>query len=334
MQRILSHDEVDAWIARERVHGNKIGFTCGAFDILHAGHVQYLEKARSMCDRLLVAVNSDDSIRRYKHPLRPVVGQEHRLRLIAALRCVDAVTLLDDTRPIGLIERWRPDYYIKGGDYSPSDLRSAGDVEAYGGAVIVCPMEYRLSTTALIEKIGHLALYGDPEMLPVQTGPLALLDRDGTLIRNIPFLKDPSRVELLPGVGEGLADLQRLGFRLAIVTNQQGIGLGYCSYDEFIAVNQAMLRLLAPYGIRISKIYFCPHAVGDNCSCRKPGADLIRRALRDFGVEAQECYVIGDAESDRIAAATVGCHAFVTPGAEDARAFLDTVAAIKAALVF
>src|SRR5438874_1478107 len=99
--------QISAW----RRSGLSVGFTCGAFDLLHAGHVDYLEKARQICDRLIVAVNSDSSIRRYKSPLRPIIAEQHRARLIAALACVDAVVIMDEDRPIALIEKLEPDFY-------------------------------------------------------------------------------------------------------------------------------------------------------------------------------------------------------------------------------
>ena len=82
---------------------------------------------------------------------------------------------------------------------------------------------------------------------------------------------------------EGLLRLQAAGLRLAIVTNQQGIGLGYYTVQDFIAVNQRLLRELGGHGIRISKIYFCPHSLDEQCSCRKPATGMITRAMRDFG---------------------------------------------------
>ena len=285
--KLLSHPQVDDWIRAERAAGRRIGFTCGSFDLLHSGHVQYLAKARQSCDRLLVAVNSDDSIRRYKSPLRPINPQDERMYVMAGLAAVDAVTLLEDDRPLGLLLRWKPDLYIKGGDYAASSLRSATAVEEYGGRVLVIPCEFRASTSAVIERIAGIVGHAGPER--VAAAPprgLVLLDRDGTLIRDVPFLHDPSRVELLPGVGEGLAALQAAGFALAIVTNQQGIGLGYYTTQQMIAVNQQLFRALAPYGVRISKIYFCPHTAADRCSCRKPEAGMIRRARQDFQVPA------------------------------------------------
>ena len=132
-----------------------------------------------------------------------------------------------------------------------------------------------------------------------------LLDRDGTLIRDASF--DPTQVELLPGVVEALRDLQADGFRLCVITNQQGIGLGYFGYREFVDGNRKLLGLLGKEGIAIAKIYFCPHSVADSCDCRKPGPGLILRALREQNIEPDRCFVVGDSVSDMEAAQAAGC---------------------------
>ena len=111
----------------------RVGFTCGGFDLMHPGHAHYLSLARQRCDRLLVAVNSDASVQRYKSPLRPINPERDRMYVVAALESVDAVTLLDEDRPLSMLLRWKPDLYLKGGDYQASSLRSAKAVEEYGG---------------------------------------------------------------------------------------------------------------------------------------------------------------------------------------------------------
>jgi rfaE bifunctional protein nucleotidyltransferase chain/domain len=307
-EKILSLEQMDQWVATQKAASRKTGFTCGSFDLLHAGHVQYLAAARELCDRLIVAVNSDASVSRYKNPLRPVVPERERMVVVAGLAAVDAVTLMDDDRPLSLLLRWKPDLYIKGGDYAEDALRSGDAVRAYGGKVEVIKSGFETSSSGLIERIGVLALHAEPERAAVQSfRGLVLLDRDGTLIRNVPFLHDPAKVEVLPGVIDGLLKLQAAGLRLAIVTNQQGIGLGYYTVQNFIAVNQRLLRELGAHGIRISKIYFCPHSLGEQCSCRKPAMGMITRAMREFGIAPEQTFLVGDSEDDMQAGADAGC---------------------------
>ncbi|MGI8962668.1 MAG: HAD-IIIA family hydrolase [Bryobacteraceae bacterium] len=287
----------------------RIGLTCGAFDLLHAGHVEYLVQARQQhCDRLIVAVNSDDSVRAYKSPLRPVNNQEHRLFVVAGLEAVDAVTLMPETRPLALIELLKPDVYIKGGGYTPEELKSKPSVESYGGEVVCVPITFDTSTSAILERAAAIELHAAvPRFPPDGERRIAFLDRDGTLIRDFPFLHDPALVELMPGVLEGLKALQDAGFTLVIVTNQQGIGLGYYSESDFIEVNRELFRKLASAGIRISRIYYCPHSYADQCHCRKPGSLLLQEALTYYGASPEHCCFIGDSPPDCIAAETVGC---------------------------
>ncbi|HTQ57652.1 MAG TPA: HAD-IIIA family hydrolase [Bryobacteraceae bacterium] len=308
MSKILAPDAVDAAVAELRRAGRKLGYTCGAFDLLHAGHVDYLERSRALCDVLLVAVNSDRSVRTYKGSLRPICPEQERMRVVAGLGCVDIVTLLDDERPLAQLQRWQPDFYIKGGDYRPDKLRSAEAVTAYGGQVVAIPVAYAVSSSQIVERI--LAAGSTAPPSAVTGAPpkgIVFLDRDGTLLADRPYLSDPREAVLLPGVGEGLARLQQAGYRLVIVTNQQGIGLGYFSVRDFIAVNAALFRLLAPYGVSIARIYYCPHSQAEGCDCRKPEAGMLRRALADFGVAAGHCFLIGDRDSDEAAAGSAGC---------------------------
>ena len=187
-------------------------------------------------------------------------------------------------------------------------MRSADAVRQYGGKVVVVRSGFETSSSKLIERIGLLAGHAAPDIAPNQgVGGLVLLDRDGTLIRNVPFLHDPAKVEILPGVIDGLLKLQAAGLRLAIVTNQQGIGLGYYSAQDFVAVNQRLLRELGAHGVRISKIYFCPHSLAKQCSCRKPATGMITRAMRDFGVTPEQTFLAGDSDDDMQAGADAGC---------------------------
>jgi rfaE bifunctional protein nucleotidyltransferase chain/domain len=305
--KIRSLDEADRWVNEQRDAGMRIGFTCGAFDLLHAGHVQYLAAAREKCDRLLVAVNSDESIQRYKSPLRPINPWDQRALVVASLERVDCVVNLDEDRPCGLIERWLPDFYIKGGDYKDGSLRSSEIVARYGGETVFIPAEFESSTSRVIEYIQALEKHGLPARFnSTEPSGLVLLDRDGTLVRDAIF--DPKSIELLDGVLDGLKKLHSAGARLCLVTNQQGIGFGYFGYRDFVDGNRALLRVLGKAGILVAKIYFCPHSLADRCECRKPGTALLRRAMSDQGVGPERTFLIGDTETDMQGAELAGCH--------------------------
>lgn len=136
-----------------RAHGEKIVFTNGCFDILHAGHVTYLEQARALGDRLIVAVNDDASVSRLKGPGRPINAVERRMAVLAGLGAVDWVVCFGEDTPERLIELIKPDVLVKGGDYAIDQVVGAPIVEAYGGEVRVLGLVEDSSTTAIVEKI-------------------------------------------------------------------------------------------------------------------------------------------------------------------------------------
>ena len=128
-------------------------FTNGCFDILHRGHVSYLTRARALGDRLIVGVNTDASVRRLKGEGRPVVGQDDRAYVLAALACVDAVTLFDEDTPAQLIEALVPDVLVKGGDYTPEQVVGREIVERSGGRLVLLPFLSGRSTTQILNRI-------------------------------------------------------------------------------------------------------------------------------------------------------------------------------------
>lgn len=144
-------------VEEQRALGKTIVLTNGCFDILHIGHVRYLQDARALGDLLVVGVNSDDSVRRLKGPDRPVVPEFERVEILSALECVDYVTIFTEETPIELIIALRPDIHVKGGDYRPEDMPEAETVLSVGGRIEIVPYtrtdtEGR-STTNLIGKI-------------------------------------------------------------------------------------------------------------------------------------------------------------------------------------
>ena len=136
--------------------GKKVVFTNGCFDILHAGHVSYLEESRSKGDILVVAVNTDDSIKRIKGSLRPIISCDYRMRMVAALECVDYVVPFSEDTPLDVIELLSPDVLVKGSDYEISEIVGADAVEKRGGHVERIKFVDGLSTSLIIERIKSL----------------------------------------------------------------------------------------------------------------------------------------------------------------------------------
>jgi D-glycero-beta-D-manno-heptose 1-phosphate adenylyltransferase len=150
---IVERDEAGRLADRLRREGLKVVFTNGVFDLLHPGHVRYLRAARSAGDALIVAVNSDRSVRANKGPNRPILPEKERAELLAALEPVDAVVIFDDETPGAIIDRLRPDVLVKGADWAADAIVGRETVEAGGGVVIRIPIEQGWSTSAIIARI-------------------------------------------------------------------------------------------------------------------------------------------------------------------------------------
>ena len=153
IQKILSHFQLQEERARLRAAGQNLVFTNGVFDILHVGHVRYLAEARALGDALLVAINSDASVRELKGAGRPLMKESERAEILAALRATSYVTIFDDVSPRSLIAELLPDVLVKGGDYALDEIHGREEVEAAGGRVVSLPFVAGVSSTAIIERI-------------------------------------------------------------------------------------------------------------------------------------------------------------------------------------
>lgn len=152
-KRLYARQQLARTIQNYRAQGKQIVFTNGCFDLIHPGHVDYLNKARALGDVLVVGVNTDESVRRYKGPSRPINPLEHRLEVLAGLASVDHVIEFDEDTPVELIKLVQPDLYVKGGDYTEAQLPEASVVRELGGDVQIIPFLTGYSTTAIVNKI-------------------------------------------------------------------------------------------------------------------------------------------------------------------------------------
>jgi D-beta-D-heptose 7-phosphate kinase/D-beta-D-heptose 1-phosphate adenosyltransferase len=151
--KVVSRAEAAAQVAAWQRHGLAVGFTNGCFDIVHVGHVGIIEFSRAHCDRLVVAVNSDASVKRLKGPSRPVNGEMDRAQVIAALGAVDLVVVFDEDTPKEIIEELQPDVLVKGADYQVSEIVGADSVLARGGRVLRFELVPGRSTTKVISRM-------------------------------------------------------------------------------------------------------------------------------------------------------------------------------------
>jgi len=152
-EHVLDSAALDRFVRDQRAAGRRIVFTNGVFDLIHPGHVRYLQAARAHGDVLIVGLNSDASVRRNKGPDRPINPEEERAEVLAALACVDAVAVFDEDTPADIIRRVQPDVLVKGADWPADQIVGRDTVEARGGRVVLARVEQGHSTTAIIDKI-------------------------------------------------------------------------------------------------------------------------------------------------------------------------------------
>lgn len=155
IQKIQTLIEAKGTLSKWRSQGENAVFTNGCFDLIHVGHVRYLQQARELGDHLVIGLNSDESVHELKGPSRPILPEEERAELLAALSCVDLVVMFSEKRVTNLLKVLQPEIYAKGGDYTPETLdpgeRSA--IESYGGKIVILPVVPGRSTSWIITKI-------------------------------------------------------------------------------------------------------------------------------------------------------------------------------------
>lgn len=301
-EKILPREELAPRVAQWRAEGKRVGLTNGVFDLLHAGHVEYLEAARAICDILIVSINTDASARELKGQGRPFNSLDDRALTLAALACVDWVTFHPEQRMRETLELLRPTYYIKGGDYSPERLTSRDVVERYGGEARILPLRPGISTTEIVERI--LAVRAAPparyveRAAPAAPRPAVFLDRDGTLNEEVYYLRAASEIRMIAGAGSALAALRAAGFLIVSVTNQAGIGMGYITEKEFLRCNSELCRQMAAEGGAIDRFYYSPYSIAENSPCRKPGTGMIDLAVEEMRIDRARSWIVGDRASD------------------------------------
>lgn len=310
---------------RLRAQGKRVVYTSGVFDLLHIGHLRYLEAAKQLGDVLIVGINSDSSVRELKGALRPIVPEAERAAIVAGLTCIDYVFIFSDKNNNSNISILKPDIYAKAGDYSKEKLSSAQIVESYGGRVELVAFEKGFSSSDLISRIasryGGMFSEAGPAA-PKKLSPAIFLDRDGTINEHVDYLSNPDQFSLIPGVLEALSLLKKAGFYLVITTNQPGIGLGYFTREDLYAINRKFMKQLSQAEIKLDKFYFCPHSEGEGCNCRKPAIGMIQRACQELPIELEHSFVVGDTTLDLQFAKNAGVHSILVEtgmGGKDGR---------------
>jgi len=279
--------------------------TNGVFDVLHRGHVSYLQRAAELGDSLLVALNSDISARLLgKGPDRPLNTAEDRAYVLASLAAVDLVTFFDTRKPIELIKAAHPDIYVKGGDYDIETLEETSVVRSWGGQSLAIPFVGGYSTTSLVQRM---------KQSQAVLRKAAFLDRDGVINKDLGYVHRWEDFEFIPGAIEAMEKLQASGYALIIVTNQSGLARGLYTEEQFHNLTETLVQHLAGQHVFLDGFYYCPHhpkgtvpSLAKNCECRKPAPGMLHKAARELGLSLADSLMIGDKPSDIKAARAAG----------------------------
>ena len=291
-EKIKSREDIQRLAEDLKRSGKKIVAVSGSFDFFHLGHIKFFQKAKKTGGVLFVLLNSDKSIEVYKgRP--PVMNQDLRARTIASLGCVDYVVLFDELTPNNVLAKIKPDIYCIGSGWG-EDCIERKIIEENGGRVYVLPRTKGVSTSELIKRM--MEFYSNPLARAV------MLDRDGTINYNQPeYCHRIEDFKFIPGAIEALQRLSLSEYKIAIITNQSGIGRGYFSEEDFHILNNWMLDYLKKRGIRIDGVYYCPHHPDEGCGCRKPGIELFLKAAKELGLNLSKSWYVGDSKSDVVA---------------------------------
>ena len=276
-----------------KIQGKKVVTYNGSFDILHLGHIKSLEEAKQQGDILFVLLNSDCSVRSYKGPNHPINSEKERAGILSAVKYVDHIVIFNEINPKNILKKIKPDIHCNGSDWGKNCVERAV-VEECGGKVHVLSWHKGFSTSGLVQKATGVG--SKKEVRAV------FLDRDGTInINNSEYTHKINDFKFFPGVIPALKKLSKTDYKIIIATNQSGIGRGYFKESDLKRLHNWMLKELKSNGVRVDKIYHCPHGPDDNCLCRKPGIGMFLKAVGDFNINLSKSWFVGDRESDVIA---------------------------------
>lgn len=289
MNKIKTQEEIQNILNDLKEDDKKIVAINGSFDILHLGHEKILQTAKSQGDVLVVLLNSDESVRKYKGPFRPINSEDVRAENIASFEVVDYVVLFDEINPKKVLDIIKPDIYCQGSDWGKNCIEREV-VERNGGEIYVVERSESVSSSDFVPK-------------EIKSAKKAVFfDRDGVINFNEPeYVHRIEDFKFIPQTLGVLKELSKTDFKIVIITNQSGIGRGYYSEDDFHVLNNWMITELAKQDIRIDKVYYCPHTEVDACECRKPGIGMFLRAVKDLQISLAKSFLVGDSSADVLA---------------------------------
>jgi len=324
-EKIIDLDYAAILIKQLQSSNKKVGLCNGGFDILHPGHMKHFEMAKKICGILFVSISSDIFVSSRKGTGRPVYNEKLRAYSVAALRWVDYVVISDSEKGTDIIQRLKPDYYIKGPDYidkTTPGINSEREVIKSVGGEMQYTVESPMSTTEIIEYIKNKIK---------EKTILLIIDRDGTLIENNDFLgKSENWLEELklnePVVSFILALQTKFRTTKIIVTNQAGVARGYFECDTVEEINNIIHKKLSTKGVNIDNWQYCPDVDSvyaelmknklqfkpkyiKDVTKRKPSKKMIEDSLRELGKKTEDfddIIVLGNSHEDKELARNIG----------------------------
>jgi histidinol-phosphate phosphatase family protein len=316
-REILPREELAPRVAQWRAEGKRVGLTNGVFDLLHAGHVEYLEAARAICDILIVSINTDASARELKGQGRPFNSLDDRALTLAALACVDWVTFHPEQRM-----RERSNSCARPTTSRAATIRPNADLARCGRALRRRGADSAAAAGDFHDRDRRTDSGGSRRASRAlcgargarRTRPAVFLDRDGTLNEEVYYLRAASEIRMIAGAGSALAALRAAGFLIVSVTNQAGIGMGYITEKEFLRCNSELCRQMAAEGGAIDRFYYSPYSIAENSPCRKPGTGMMIWRWRKCELTARAAGLLAIAQATSNADAAPGCARFLWNG--------------------
>jgi D-glycero-D-manno-heptose 1,7-bisphosphate phosphatase len=279
-------------IARKlKKEGKKIVTYSGSFDVLHIGHIKAIKEAKKQGDILIILLNSDKSVKSYKGPTRPIILEDHRAEMLAAIQYVDYIYIFDEINVLPILEKIKPNIHANAENWGKNCIERSL-VESNGGRIHILKTIPGHSTTSLIKKI--METESAPKVKAV------FLDRDKTINYDPGYIHKIEDFRFIPGAINALKRLSDSEYLVIIVTGQSGIGRGFFTLEDFHNLNNWMLEQLVKKGITIDRVYLCPHHPDEACECRKPNIGMLLQAVDDFGISLNDSWMIGDKEEDVI----------------------------------
>ena len=292
--KIVNLKKLERLVSNYSKEGKRIGCLSGSFDVLAARHYRSFFECSQKCDILIILLNSDESIRQYKGPSKPILAQNERSYLVAQSTFVTHVLIFDELTPVSVLERIKPDVFFNTSEWGEGSIERP-TVEKNGGVIDIFDVHLEdawvKSSSEMIRRIIS------SENMEVQKA--VFLDRDGVINKNgAGYIYKWDDFKFLPYVVSSLKRLQKAGYLLFIITNQSGIGRGIFTEKDLVKLNRKIISYLKEQGVNITAIYYCPHHPDAGCACRKPEPGMLIQASKQFDLNLSKSWMIGDSGSD------------------------------------